>query len=255
MSADQPPVLSVDDLMVELAGIQIVHGVSLQLAAGELLVVIGPNGAGKTTLLRTISGLIRPRRGHVRFQGRDITGARPHRVARQGIQHVQEGKRIFKPLSVETNLRIGALAGRGRIREARAREAQERVFTLFPRLAERRHQAAGSLSGGEQQMLAIGQALMNSPRVLMLDEPSAGLAPVLVERMFEVLRELRSGGSTILLVEQLLEQSLAIADRACLLSGGRIVATGDAAEIRTRTDLKQLYFGGTVPVTTGETVS
>jgi branched-chain amino acid transport system ATP-binding protein len=222
---------------VELGSVPILHGATLDVEAGRLGVVLGPNGAGKTTLLRALSGLCHPRSGSIVVLGEDVSRWAPNRIARLGVQHVQEGKRVFRRLSVEDNLRLG-----GYRRKADPAVLQ-RVLELFPVLHEKRHLAAGSLSGGEQQMLAIAQSLMGDPRVLLLDEPSAGLAPLLVRRMFDVLERLRGTGLTILLVEQIVAESLALADSGAVLVSGRVVLTGDGGELRERPDLDALYFG------------
>ena len=219
---------------------QALFGVSLEVKAGEAVGVIGPNGAGKTTLMRAISGLIRPNKGSITMQGTDVLATPPHRIVSLGIAHVPENRRLFPKLTVNDNLRMGAY-----MQDARARYAErlEFVFDLFPRLKERRHQMAGTMSGGEQQMCAIGRALMSSPKLLLLDEPSAGLAPVVVQQVFELVNRIRTSGLTVLIVEQNVQQVLRVVDRAYLLEAGSIRASGTSAEIM-RTDIvKQAYLG------------
>jgi branched-chain amino acid transport system ATP-binding protein len=219
---------------------QALFGVSLEVRAGEAVGVIGPNGAGKTTLMRVISGLIRPRRGSLAMEGADILATPPHRIVSLGIAHVPENRRLFPRLSVEDNLKMGAYMASARGKFA---ERLESVFDLFPRLKERRHQMAGTMSGGEQQMCAIGRALMSSPKLLLLDEPSAGLAPVVVQQVFELVRRIRASGLTVLIVEQNVQQVLRIVDRAYLLEAGSIRASGTAAEVRGTDTIKQAYLG------------
>ena len=219
---------------------QALFGVGLEVRAGEAVGVIGPNGAGKTTLMRVISGLIRPRRGSLEMEGADILATQAHRIVSLGIAHVPENRRLFPRLSVEDNLKMGAYMASARGKFA---ERLESVFDLFPRLKERRHQMAGTMSGGEQQMCAIGRALMSSPKLLLLDEPSAGLAPVVVQQVFELVRRIRASGLTVLIVEQNVQQVLRIVDRAYLLEAGSIRASGTAAEVRGTDTIKQAYLG------------
>ena len=221
--------LELADLHVRYGNIRALQGVSLTVAQGELVALIGSNGAGKTTVLRTISGLLRPSDGTIAFEGADITRAATDRIVALGISHCPEGRRIFGSLSVSENLRLGAVAQRDR--QAAAADL-DMVFTLFPLLKERLGQAGGTLSGGEQQMLAIGRALMSRPRLLLLDEPSLGLAPLMVERIFETIAELKRQGRTILLVEQNVHHALDIADRAYVLETGRITLEGPASVLR-----------------------
>jgi len=233
--------------MLELKSIDAGYGsfqalfcVSLEVKAGEAVGVIGPNGAGKTTLMRAISGLIRPNKGSISMQGSDVLATPAHRIVSLGIGHVPENRRLFPKLTVNDNLKMGAY-----MQDARARYAErlEFVFDLFPRLKERRHQMAGTMSGGEQQMCAIGRALMSSPKLLLLDEPSAGLAPVVVQQVFELVNRIRTSGLTVLIVEQNVQQVLRVVDRAYLLEAGSIRASGTSAEIM-RTDIvKQAYLG------------
>jgi branched-chain amino acid transport system ATP-binding protein len=219
---------------------QALFGVSLEVRAGEAVGVIGPNGAGKTTLMRVISGLIRPRSGSIAMEGTDVLATPPHRIVSLGIAHVPEHRRLFPRLSVEDNLKMGAYmaAARGKFVER-----LQFVFDLFPRLKERRHQMAGTMSGGEQQMCAIGRALMSGPKLLLLDEPSAGLAPVVVQQVFELVKRIRSSGFTVLIVEQNVQQVLRIVDRAYLLEAGSIRASGTAAEVSDTDTIKQAYLG------------
>jgi len=219
---------------------QALFGVSLDVKAGEAVGVIGPNGAGKTTLMRLISGLIRPSKGSIAMEGVDVVAMPAHRLVGLGIAHVPENRRLFPRLSVEDNLKMGAFIAEARPKFAARLEA---VFTLFPRLKERRNQLAGTLSGGEQQMCAIGRALMSDPKLLLLDEPSAGLAPVVVQQVFELVRRIRSGGLTVLIVEQNVQQVLRVVDRAYLLEAGTIRAAGTSAEMMESDTIKQAYLG------------
>jgi len=232
--------LELDDLHVRYGNIRALQGVSLTVAQGELVALIGSNGAGKTTVLRAISGLLRASEGTIRFEGADITRAPTDRIAALGISHCPEGRRIFGGLSVRENLRLGAVA---QADKAAAAVDLEMVFTLFPLLKERLDQAGGTLSGGEQQMLAIGRALMSRPRLLLLDEPSLGLAPLMVERIFETIAELKRQGRTILLVEQNVHHALDIADRAYVLETGRITLDGPAELLRRNPAVEQSYLG------------
>ena len=222
------------------ASFQALFGVSLDIKAGEAVGVIGPNGAGKTTLMRVISGLIRPRSGSISMQGTDILATPEHRIVSLGIAHVPENRRLFARLTVQDNLKMGAF-----MPEARARYAERLafVFDLFPRMHERRNQLAGTMSGGEQQMCAIGRALMSDPKLLLLDEPSAGLAPVVVQQVFELVRRIRGGGLTVLIVEQNVQQVLRVVDRAYLLEAGTIRASGTAAEMLANPSIRQAYLG------------
>jgi branched-chain amino acid transport system ATP-binding protein len=219
---------------------QALFGVSLEVEAGEAVGVIGPNGAGKTTLMRVISGLIRPRAGAISMQGIDILKTPEHRIVGLGIAHVPENRRLFPRLSVEDNLKMGAF-----MPEARARYAERLafVFDLFPRMKERRHQLAGTMSGGEQQMCAIGRALMSDPKLLLLDEPSAGLAPVVVQQVFELVRRIRGMGLTVLIVEQNVQQVLRVVDRAYLLEAGTIRASGRSSDMLENDTIRQAYLG------------
>jgi branched-chain amino acid transport system ATP-binding protein len=214
--------------------------VSLRVARGEAVAVVGPNGSGKTTLLRVISGVIVPRAGGLVFEGAPLTGRPAHEIVAHGIAHVPEGRRLFPALSVVDNLRMGAFLPAAR---RHFRESAERVFTLFPVLAERQRQRAGSLSGGEQQMLAIGRALMSRPKLILLDEPSMGLAPVMVLRLFDLIRRIREEGYTILIVEQNVRQVLKLVDRAYLLEVGRVRMEGRAEELSEQDFVRKAYVG------------
>jgi branched-chain amino acid transport system ATP-binding protein len=219
---------------------QALFGVSLEVRAGEAVGVIGPNGAGKTTLMRVISGLIRPRAGAISMEGVDVLKTPEHRIVSLGIAHVPENRRLFPRLTVTDNLKMGAF-----MPEARARYADRLafVFDLFPRMKERRNQLAGTLSGGEQQMCAIGRALMSDPKLLLLDEPSAGLAPVVVQQVFELVKRIRSMGLTVLIVEQNVKQVLQVVDRAYLLEAGTIRASGRSSEMLANDTVRQAYLG------------
>ncbi|MCL6614387.1 MAG: ABC transporter ATP-binding protein, partial [Firmicutes bacterium] len=211
------------------------------VAEGEIVTLIGDNGAGKSTTLKTISGLLRPRSGSIRFAGEDLTRVPAHRIVALGISQVPEGRRVFANLTVMENLELGAYC---RTDAAGIREDLERVFSLFPRLAERRRQVAGSLSGGEQQMLAMARGLMSRPRLMLMDEPSMGLAPLLVQEIFRIIGEINAAGTTILLVEQNAHMALSIAHRAYVLETGRIVLSGPARELAQDPKVKEAYLGG-----------
>jgi branched-chain amino acid transport system ATP-binding protein len=233
--------LEIEDLHVSYGNVQALRGVSLRVEAGELVTIVGSNGAGKSTTLLTISGVLRPRAGRVLFEGHDLSRAAPHDIVRWGISHCPEGRLIFGRLTVAENLVLGAYNRRNR---AEIQQDLTRVHQLFPVLFERRGQAAGTLSGGEQQMLAIGRALMSRPRLLLLDEPSLGLAPILVERIFTIIQALRRQGVTILLVEQNAYQALRVADRAYVLETGQVRLTGPAAELADDPQVQAAYLGG-----------
>ncbi|HKU94805.1 MAG TPA: ABC transporter ATP-binding protein [Vineibacter sp.] len=219
---------------------QALFDISLDVQLGEAVAVIGPNGAGKTTLMRVISGLIRPQKGAIAFEGADLALTPAHRIVELGIAHVPENRRLFARMTVEDNLRMGAFMPAAR---AKFRQRLEFVFDLFPRLRERRNQLAGTMSGGEQQMCAIGRALMSEPKLLLLDEPSAGLAPVIVQQVFELVRRIRAGGLTVLIVEQNVQQVLKVVDRAYLLEAGSIRAAGTAAELLDSKSIREAYLG------------
>jgi len=219
---------------------QALFDISLEVNAGEAVAVIGPNGAGKTTLMRVISGLIRPMRGSMHMEGADLAAMAPHRIVELGIAHVPENRRLFPRMSVEDNLRMGGFISAAR---RKFRDRLDFVYQLFPRLQERRHQLAGTLSGGEQQMCAIGRALMSEPRLLLLDEPSAGLAPVVVQLVFGLVQRIRSEGLTVLIVEQNIRQVLRIVDRAYLLEAGTLRASAGASELLCSETIRQAYLG------------
>ena len=219
---------------------QALFGTTLHVKAGEAVGVIGPNGAGKTTLMRVISGMIRPWSGAIDMEGVDVMAVAPHRIIELGIAHVPENRRLFPRLTVEGNLRMGAFTPSARAKFA---SRLEFVFDLFPRMKERRNQLAGTMSGGEQQMCAIGRALMSDPKLLLLDEPSAGLAPVVVQQVFELVKRIRAGGLTVLIVEQNVQHVLRVVDRAYLLEAGHIRASGTSAELLASNTIKQAYLG------------
>jgi branched-chain amino acid transport system ATP-binding protein len=233
-------VLRLEHVAAGYGTFQALFGVSLEVQAGEAVAVIGPNGAGKTTLLRVISKLIDVSEGDIRLDGASLNPVPAHRVIELGVAHVPENRRLFPRLSVEENLRIGAYT---RAARARFTERLAYVFELFPRLAERRAQLAGTLSGGEQQMCAIGRGLMSGPKLLLLDEPSAGLAPVIVQQVFELVERIRAEGFTVLIVEQNIRQVLHVVDRAYLLETGQIKLSGTAAELQASDDIRRAYIG------------
>jgi len=239
-TSGRPGMLDLEDLHVRYGNVRALQGVSLTVAQGELVALIGSNGAGKTTVLRTVSGLLRASQGRIAFEGADITRAPTDRIVALGISHCPEGRRIFGGLSVGENLRLGAVAQRDK--QAAAADL-DMVLTLFPLLRQRLDQAGGTLSGGEQQMLAIARALMSRPRLLLLDEPSLGLAPLMVERIFDTIAALKRQGRTILLVEQNVHHALDIADRAYVLETGRITLDGPAEVLRRDPKVEQSYLG------------
>jgi branched-chain amino acid transport system ATP-binding protein len=233
-------ILQIESLDLYYGDAQALDGVSLSAKEGELIAIVGANGAGKTSLIRTIAGMLTPRAGHIRFRGNDITGLPSHRVCNLGIGQVAEGRQIFPSLTVEENLQVGAMLPRAREQE---REGYAHVYKMFPRLAERRRQVAGTMSGGEQQMLAIGRCLMGRPELIMFDEPSLGLAPALVQELFQTIRALRESGLTVLLVEQNVAHSLKLADRGYVLENGRIALSGTGAELLNNDGVRQAYLG------------
>jgi branched-chain amino acid transport system ATP-binding protein len=235
------PLLEVNDLHVQYGAIKAIHGVSLRVMPGQIVTLIGGNGAGKTTTLRAISGMVRPSRGTVVFDGRPIGGLAPHEIVRLGVAHAPEGRGIFANLSVEENLELGAYIRRD---HAKIAEDRERALTLFPRLRERLKQNAGTLSGGEQQMLAIGRAIMARPRLLLLDEPSLGLAPQIVQTIFRIIREINAAGTTILLVEQNAHMALNVAHHGYVLEVGEITMSKPAAELAASDEVRKAYLGG-----------
>jgi branched-chain amino acid transport system ATP-binding protein len=239
-TAPAPPILEMRNVDVYYGRIQALRDVSLRVDQGEIVALIGSNGAGKTTTLRTISGLVRPSRGAVLLGGREVHQLGAELIARAGVGHSPEGRRLFPRMSVRENLEMGAYARRD---ESGVAADFGRIYTLFPRLRERQGQLAGSLSGGEQQMVAIGRALMARPRVLLLDEPSLGLAPILVDTIFEVIREVNAQGTTVLLIEQNARMALATARRAYVLETGSIVMQGPAAELAESEEVRRAYLG------------
>ena len=232
--------LKAENLNVYYGPIHAVKGVSFEVSEGEIVTLIGANGAGKSTTLKTVSGLMRSRGGAIEFMGKSIASTAPHKIVEQGIAHVPEGRRIFTAMTVEENLDMGAFTAKDTNIDA----DKERVFEQFPRLKERRKQIAGTLSGGEQQMLAMGRALMSKPKLLMLDEPSMGLAPILVEQVFDIISALHKAGTTILLVEQNAEMALSIADRAYVMETGRITLSGTGKELAASEEVQKAYLGG-----------
>ena len=234
------PILKVSDFNVYYGAIHAIKGVSFEVNPGEIVTLIGANGAGKSTTLQTISGLLHSRTGSIEFLGESLMGIPAHKIVAKGLAQVPEGRRIFLQMTVEENLQMGAYTRSG----AGIDQDLEKVYTYFPRLMERRRQIAGTLSGGEQQMLAMGRALMSRPKLLMLDEPSMGLAPILVEQIFEIIRTLHKAGTTILLVEQNAQAALSIADRGYVLETGRIVTSGTGQELLASPEIKRAYLGG-----------
>jgi branched-chain amino acid transport system ATP-binding protein len=232
--------LEVHDLNVYYGAIHALQGISFTVNEGEIVTLIGANGAGKTTTLSTISGLLHPRRGFVRFKGQDITMMRAEQIVRQGISQVPEGRKIFAPLTVQENLEMGAFT---RTDKAEIERSLQRVFASFPRLKERLHQLGGTLSGGEQQMLATGRGMMSRPTLILLDEPSMGLSPIMVEEIFKIIQEINSQGTSILLVEQNALMALSVAHRAYVLETGRITLEGTAKELRENPQVKAAYLG------------
>ena len=234
------PILSVHNLEVAYGTIPALHGIDLEVEQGEIVTLIGANGAGKTTTLRTISGLLRPKAGDVTFKGKSISGVKPHIITAMGVSHVPEGRGIFANLTVSENLELGAYLRKDKI----SKQEYDRIFSLFPVLKERYKQNAGTLSGGEQQMLAISRALMSKPAVLLLDEPSLGLAPQMVQTIFRVIREINSEGTTILLVEQNAHMALVTAHRGYVMETGRIVLTDNTKSLLASDRVKKAYLGG-----------
>lgn len=232
---------SVKDLVVNYGAIRALQGISFRVEKGEIVALIGANGAGKSTTLRTVSGLIKPASGRINFEEQDITALLPHEIVSLGITHVPEGRRVFPYMSVVENLEMGAYSRR--VSKAVVKEDIENVFRRFPRLLERKKQMAGTLSGGEQQMLAIGRALMTKAPLLLMDEPSMGLAPLLVEEIFSIIKEINAQGTTILLVEQNAHMALSIANRAYVLETGKIALSGSAEDLAENPDVRKAYLG------------
>jgi branched-chain amino acid transport system ATP-binding protein len=235
-------ILRLDDVHTFYGSIEALKGISIDVREGEIVTLIGANGAGKSTTLRSINGLNQPKQGSIVFRGKDITRKPPHEIVAMGISQSPEGRRLFPRMSVLENLDMGAFQ---RTDRAKIREDRDRVYTLFPRLAERKHQKAGTLSGGEQQMCAIGRALMARPRLLMLDEPSMGLAPIFVEKIFEIVTEINQQGTTILLVEQNALMALDAAERGYVLETGRVALADDAKSLRENEQVRKTYLGET----------
>ena len=239
-SASSGSILEIDDIHVYYGAIHAIKGVSLTVGQGEIVTLIGANGAGKSTTLRAINGINKPRQGTIRFQGEDITGDAPHRIVKSGIAQSPEGRRLFPRMSVTENLEMGAFQ---RTDKENFSADMDRVFELFPRLHERRTQKAGTMSGGEQQMCAIGRALMARPKLLLLDEPSMGLAPIFVDRIFETIVEVNNEGTPVLLVEQNALMALDVAKRAYVMETGRIALEGPASELKTNERVRATYLG------------
>ena len=233
-------ILKVEDINVYYGSIHAIKGVSFEVAKGEIVTLIGANGAGKSTTLNTIAGLLRSKTGSVTFLGEELSKTAPHKVVAKGLAMVPEGRRVFLQMTTQENLEMGAYTQKGKPSETDL----EMVYEQFPRLKERRKQVAGTLSGGEQQMLAMGRALMSHPQLLMLDEPSMGLAPILVEQIFEIIQKLHASGTTILLVEQNAQAALSVADRGYVLETGKIVTSGAGDELLASPAIKKAYLGG-----------
>ena len=232
--------LEIKDLEVFYGMIQAIKGVSFEVNEGEVIALIGANGAGKTTILHTITGLLTPKKGQVIFEGQDITKVPAHKIVSLGMAHVPEGRRVFSHLSVYQNLKMGAYTRKDK---DEIEKTLETVYKRFPRLEERKNQIAGTLSGGEQQMLAMGRALMSHPRIILMDEPSMGLSPILVNEIFDIIQSVSASGTTVLLVEQNAKKALSIADRAYVLETGNIVMSGDATELMNDDSIKKAYLG------------
>ena len=231
--------LKIDDIHVYYGAIHAIKGVSFEVNQGEIVALIGANGAGKSTILKTVSGLMHPRSGKIEFLGQDISHKESYKLLRDGLAHVPEGRRIFLQMSVQENLEMGAY-----IRKDVSKEDLDMVFNYFPRLKERRKKVAGTLSGGEQQMLAMSRALMSHPKLIMLDEPSMGLAPILVDQIFDIIKQLHKDGTTILLVEQNASKALEIADRAYVLETGNVTLSGTGKELACSDEVRKAYLGG-----------
>lgn len=232
--------LQVQDISVHYGMIQAVHGVSFEVKQGEIVSLIGANGAGKTTILRTISGLVRPSSGHILFEGKNIEKEAPQKIVASGLSQVPEGRHVFSGLSVQENLEMGAFLRK----DSGVKEDYEQIFKKFPILKERRSQDASTLSGGEQQMLAMGRALMSKPKLLLLDEPSMGLAPIFIKEIFSIIQEIQAQGTTVLLIEQNAKMALSIANRGYVLETGKIVLEGTGQELLSSEAVKKAYLGG-----------
>ena len=232
--------LEVKDLEVYYGMIQAIKGISFEVNKGEVIALIGANGAGKTTTLHTITGLLSPKKGSVMFEGKDITKIPAHKIVSMGMAHVPEGRRVFADLSVYENLKLGAYTRKDK---ENLNKDLESIYERFPRLAERKNQSAGTLSGGEQQMLAMGRALMSKPSIILMDEPSMGLSPILVNEIFDIIESISKSGTTVLLVEQNAKKALSIADRAYVLETGKIVTSGKSSELLENDSIKKAYLG------------
>ena len=232
--------LEVNDLEVYYGVIQAIKGISFHVDKGEVIALIGANGAGKTTTLHTVTGLISPKNGHVMFEGKDITKVPAHKIVSMGMAHVPEGRRVFAELSVYENLKMGAYTRKDK---NEIEESLKNIYKRFPRLEERKNQMAGTLSGGEQQMLAMGRALMSRPKIILMDEPSMGLSPIMVNELFDIIRSVSESGTTVLLVEQNAKKALSIADRAYVLETGKIVLEGNAKDLLEDDSIKKAYLG------------
>lgn len=232
--------LEVKDLEVYYSMIQAIKGISFEVNKGEVIALIGANGAGKTTTLHTITGLLSPKKGSVTFEGKDITKIPAHKIVSMGMAHVPEGRRVFADLSVYENLKLGAYTRKDK---ENLNKDLENIYKRFPRLAERKNQSAGTLSGGEQQMLAMGRALMSKPSIILMDEPSMGLSPILVNEIFDIIESISKSGTTVLLVEQNAKKALSIADRAYVLETGKIVTSGKASDLLEDDSIKKAYLG------------
>ena len=235
------PMLKIDNIDVYYGAIHALKGISLEVNEGEIVTLIGANGAGKSTTLRTISGLLKPKTGSISFLGQNIAGVRAHEIVKKGISQVPEGRRVFAEMTVMENLDLGAFVRKDK---AGIQQDLKHVFELFPRLEERKNQSAGTLSGGEQQMLAMGRALMSRPKLLLLDEPSMGLAPLLIKEIFNIIVDINKSGTTVLLVEQNANMALSIANRAYVLETGRITLSGKAQDLAASEDVRKAYLGG-----------
>ena len=232
--------LEVKDIEVFYGVIRAIKGISFEVNEGEVIALIGANGAGKTTTLHTITGLLQPKKGSIMFEGKDITKVPAHKIVSLGMAHVPEGRRVFGELTVYENLKMGAYTRKDK---AEIQETLEMVYKRFPRLEERKNQLAGTLSGGEQQMLAMGRALMSHPKIIVMDEPSMGLSPIFVNEIFKIIQDVSKSGTTVLLVEQNAKKALSIADRAYVLEIGKIVLEGDAKELMNNDSIKKAYLG------------
>ncbi|MCK5768223.1 MAG: ABC transporter ATP-binding protein [Candidatus Atribacteria bacterium] len=234
--------LKIEDLKIYYGSIEALKGISLEVQEGEIVTVLGANGAGKSTLLRAISGLLPIRKGKIKFNNKELNNVAPFKIVIAGISHVPEGRKVFATLTVDENLNLGAYTRRKD--KKKIKESMERVYDLFPILKERHNQLSGTLSGGEQQMLAMGRGLMSTPRILLLDEPSLGLAPLLVKQIFQIIREINSQGTAILLVEQNARKALSIANRGYVLETGNITISGLASDLRSNQKVQEAYLGG-----------